>query len=161
VKMNRLTKMLLGGTLSLALLTTGDLVIGAPQVHAATVSASSQADNVIAATGKRFLGVPYQFGAPSGNPNSFDCSSFTQYVFRQNGIKLPRNSRQQSQVGTFVPRSELKPGDLVFFYSPIHHVGIYIGNGKMINTYGKGGVTITDINSSWWSANYNTARRVI
>ncbi|SDP26247.1 NlpC/P60 family protein [Paenibacillus sp. yr247] len=160
MRMNRLTKTLLGGSLSLALLTTGNLVIGAPQAHAATVSASSQANNVVA-TGQRFLGVRYQFGAPSGNPNSFDCSSFTQYVFQQNGIKIPRNSRQQSQVGTYVPRSKLKPGDLVFFYSPIHHVGIYIGNGKMINTYGKGGVTITDINSGWWNEHYTTARRVI
>jgi hypothetical protein len=63
--------------------------------------------------------------------------------------------------GTFVPRDHLQPGDLVFFYSPVHHVAIYMGNGKIIHTYGKPGVTITDLNSGWWSSHYNTARRVL
>ncbi|MDF2664082.1 MAG: hydrolase, partial [Paenibacillus sp.] len=52
-------------------------------------------------------------------------------------------------------------GDLVFFYSPIHHVGIYIGNGKVMHTYGKPGVTISSINSGWWKDHYTTARRVL
>ncbi|MCZ8512238.1 C40 family peptidase [Paenibacillus filicis] len=160
LKRNRLSKTLLGITLSFSLLAAGNMALGTPQAHAASVSASSTANNVIA-TGKRFMGVRYQFGAPSGSTKSFDCSSFTQYAFKQNGINIPRSSRQQSQVGTYVPRSQLKPGDLVFFYSPIHHVGIYMGNGKILHTFGKGGVTISDLNSSWWSSHYTTARRVI
>ena len=68
------------------------------------------------------LGVRYKFGALKGRTNSFDCSSFTQYVFGKYGINLPRSSKQQSQVGTYVARDQLQPGDLVFFYSPIHHV---------------------------------------
>ncbi|SDP24064.1 Cell wall-associated hydrolase, NlpC family [Paenibacillus sp. yr247] len=126
----------------------------------ASTSVSNKANNIIA-LGKNYLGVPYKFGAQKGNTSTFDCSSFTQYVFGKNGINLPRSSKQQSQVGKFVPRNQLQPGDLVFFYSPIHHVGIYIGNGKVMHTYGSPGVTITDMNSGWWSNHYATARRVL
>ncbi|ADM70029.1 Murein DD-endopeptidase MepS/Murein LD-carboxypeptidase [Paenibacillus polymyxa E681] len=138
-------------------LSAGSFVVGPATTHAAS---ASKADQIIS-TGSQFMGVRYEHGAPAGNTSSFDCSSFTQYVFGQNGIKLPRSSRQQSTVGTFVPRSQLKTGDLVFFYSPIHHVAIYMGNGKILHTYGKGGVTVTDLNSGWWSRNYTTARRVL
>jgi cell wall-associated NlpC family hydrolase len=107
------------------------------------------------------MGVPYKFGAPSGSTRAFDCSSFTQYVYKKNGISLPRTSIAQSKVGRYVSRSNLQPGDLVFFYSPIHHVAIYIGNGKILHTYGAPGVTISSLNSSWWSSHYTTARRVL
>jgi murein DD-endopeptidase / murein LD-carboxypeptidase len=126
----------------------------------AAAPTSTVADNVIT-TAKQYMGTPYQYGAKAGNTSSFDCSSFTQYVFKQNGISIPRDSRQQSQAGTYVSRDQLQPGDLVFFYSPIHHVAIYIGNGQIIHTYGKGGVTISNLNSGWWSSHYTTARRVI
>ncbi|RKN84324.1 NlpC/P60 family protein [Paenibacillus ginsengarvi] len=107
------------------------------------------------------MGTPYKFGSKSGNTKSFDCSSFTQYLFEQAGISIPRSSKEQSTFGTYVPRSELKPGDLVFFYSPVHHVALYIGNGKILHTYGEPGVTINDLNSGWWDEHYTTARRVI
>ncbi|MBD2862103.1 MULTISPECIES: C40 family peptidase [Paenibacillus] len=126
----------------------------------ASVSATSKATKIIN-TGKKYMGVRYKFGAKTGNTSSFDCSSFTQYIFRQHGVNIPRSSKQQSKVGKFVPKSQLKPGDLVFFYSPIHHVGIYIGNGKVMHTYGKPGVTISSINSGWWKDHYTTARRVL
>lgn len=134
----------------------------APSAHAATTSsqASATAQRVID-LGKKYMGTPYKFGARTGDTRYFDCSSFTQYVYKQVGINLPRTSKAQSQVGKYVKRSDLKPGDLVFFYSPIHHVGIYIGNGKVLHTYGKPGVTISDMNSGWWSSHYATARRVI
>jgi cell wall-associated NlpC family hydrolase len=156
---NYFAKSLVGITLSLSLLFSGSMFLTAKPAHAATVSASTTASNIIA-TGERFLGVPYQWGVHSGRTDRFDCSSFTQYVFKQNGISLPRNSRQQSRVGTYVDRNQLQPGDLVFFYSPIHHVAIYMGNGKLLHTFGKAGVTITNF-SGWWSSHYNTARRVL
>jgi lipoprotein Spr len=152
-------KSVVGVTLSLAVLFSGSTLLTAQPAHAATVSASTTASNIIA-TGERFMGVPYQWGAKSGRTDRFDCSSFTQYVFKQNGIAIPRDSRQQSRVGTYVDRNNLQPGDLVFFYSPIHHVAIYMGNGKLLHTFGKAGVTITDF-SGWWSSHYNTARRVL
>jgi hypothetical protein len=60
-----------------------------------------------------------------------------------------------------VSRSNLRPGDLVFFYSPVSHVAIYIGNGKILHTWGKPGVTISNLNYGWWDDHYRTARRVI
>jgi murein DD-endopeptidase / murein LD-carboxypeptidase len=131
-----------------------------PTATFAATAPTTAADNVIT-TAKQFMGTPYQYGAKAGNTSSFDCSSFTQYVFAQNGISIPRDSRQQSQAGTYVSRDQLQPGDLVFFYSPIHHVAIYMGNGQIIHTWGKGGVRIDSLNSGWWSSHYTTARRVI
>jgi cell wall-associated NlpC family hydrolase len=71
-------------------------------------------------------------------PDAFDCSGLTSYAYAAAGISLPHSSRAQSQLGTQVSRGELQPGDLVFFYSPISHVGLYIGNGMMVHarTYG-------------------------
>jgi lipoprotein Spr len=167
MKKNRLVKSLLGITLSVTLFASANLIVTPQSAHAASTapttastSMSGKANSIIS-TGKQYLGVRYQFGAPKGRTTAFDCSSFTQYVYGKNGINLPRSSRQQSQTGTYVPINQLQPGDLVFFYSPIHHVGIYIGNGKILHTYGKPGVTISDMNSGWWSKNYKTARRVI
>lgn len=155
---NRFSKLCVGVTLSLSMvLSTGSLFIHTNSAYAAS---SSTADQIIS-TGQQFMGVPYKFGAKSGRTDAFDCSSFTQYVYKQNGISLPRSSKQQSTVGTFVSRDQLQPGDLVFFYSPIHHVAIYMGNGKLLHTFGKGGVTITDLNSGSWNSHYATARRVL
>ena len=82
------------------------------------------------------LGDPYQHAATG--PDAFDCSGLTAYAYAAAGISLPHSSRAQSQLGTQVSRAELQPGDLVFFYSPISHVGLYIGDGMMVHarTYG-------------------------
>ena len=87
---------------------------------------------------RRYLGTPYLWGGTT--PAGFDCSGFTQHVFRQVGVNLPRVSRAQIGVGQRVNRADLQPGDLVFFGSPIHHVGIYAGGGQMIHspTHGQG-----------------------
>ncbi|MER7204207.1 C40 family peptidase [Streptomyces sp. NPDC000188] len=66
-------------------------------------------------------------------PNAFDCSGLTQAAYRSAGISLPRTTYSQINAGPRIPRSQLQPGDLVFFYSGISHVGLYIGNGKMIH----------------------------
>jgi LysM repeat protein len=119
-------------------------------------------DEVIG-TGTKYLGTPYQYGAPLGNTSSFDCSSFTAFVFGQNGVQLPRTSSAQSGAGYAVSKSNLQKGDLVFFNtsgSGISHVGIYAGNGQMINAQ-TGGVKYANINSSYWGPRYVTARRVV
>ena len=77
------------------------------------------------------LGTPYQWGA--SGPNRFDCSGLTSWVWRKAGVSLPHSSRAQYAGGRKVSRAEIQPGDLVFHGSPIHHVGIYIGNGNMIS----------------------------
>jgi cell wall-associated NlpC family hydrolase len=77
------------------------------------------------------LGKAYRWGATG--PSTFDCSGLTSFAFRQAGITLPRSSSQQALVGRPVGLDDLQPGDLVFFYSPVSHVGIYAGAGKMIH----------------------------
>jgi peptidoglycan DL-endopeptidase CwlO len=77
------------------------------------------------------IGAPYRYGA--AGPNAFDCSGLVNWAFRGAGITLPRTSRALSQVGTPIARADLQPGDLVFFYRPISHVAIYIGDGKVVH----------------------------
>lgn len=77
------------------------------------------------------LGSPYVWGATG--PNAFDCSGLAQAAYRSAGVSLPRTTYSQINAGRRVTLSELQPGDLVFFYAGITHVGIYIGNGQMIH----------------------------
>lgn len=88
----------------------------------------------VISTALQYLGVPYVWGGAS--PRGFDCSGLVQYSFAKVGIRLPHSSRMQYNYGRHVSRSQLKPGDLVFFWNPIHHVGIYIGNGKIVHATG-------------------------
>lgn len=115
--------------------------------------------NAIVAYASNFLGRPYVWGATG--PNAFDCSGLTYYVFAHFGVKLPRVSRYQATVGTYVPKSKLQPGDLVFFAKPgraIHHVGIYVGNNSYIHSPQTGDVV--KISSLSSRSDYYTARRV-
>jgi cell wall-associated NlpC family hydrolase len=77
------------------------------------------------------LGKPYQWGATG--PGSFDCSGLTMMAWAQAGVSLPHSSRAQIGIGRQVTRSELQPGDLIFRYSPISHVSLYVGNGQQIS----------------------------
>jgi cell wall-associated NlpC family hydrolase len=83
------------------------------------------------ATAQAQIGKPYEFGA--AGPGSFDCSGLTMYAWNSAGVSLPHSSRAQFSSLPHVAKSQLQPGDLVFFGSPIHHVGIYEGGGAMIN----------------------------
>ena len=93
------------------------------------------------------LGDPYVWAA--GGPDAFDCSGLTSYAWAAAGVSLPHSSRGQMGYGTRVSRSEVRAGDLVFFYSPVHHVGIAINNTQMVHapTFGVP-VTIANIDSS-------------
>jgi cell wall-associated NlpC family hydrolase len=77
------------------------------------------------------LGKPYVWGGTG--PNGYDCSGLTQWAYAKAGITLPRVAAAQASYGTPVTRSQLQPGDLVFFYSPISHEGMYLGNGQMVH----------------------------
>lgn len=77
------------------------------------------------------IGDPYVWGA--AGPNSFDCSGLTMWAYKQVGINLPHYAGSQWNAGTHVSRGDLQPGDLVFFYSDLHHMGIYVGGGKMLH----------------------------
>ena len=76
------------------------------------------------------IGKPYSYGA--AGPDSYDCSGLTMWAWAQAGVSLPHNSGAQYAATTRVGRSDWEPGDLLFFGSPIHHVGMYIGNGQMV-----------------------------
>ena len=82
-----------------------------------------------AAQGK--IGSPYVWSA--SGPNSFDCSGLTSWAFKQAGISIPRVSQEQANIGTRVSQGQLVPGDLVFFYNDLHHVGFYAGNGQILH----------------------------
>ncbi|MFF7360997.1 NlpC/P60 family protein [Streptomyces sp. NPDC008125] len=101
---------------------------GAPSV-APTTPDSRAAEAVAFAYGA--LGKPYVWGATG--PSAYDCSGLTQAAWRAAGVSLPRTTYTQINAGQRVSRSQLAPGDLVFFYSGISHVGLYIGDGKMIH----------------------------
>ncbi len=117
----------------------------------------------IIATAKKYIGVPYLWAGTT--PKGFDCSGYTQYVFKQNGISLSRTTTTQYKEGTYVRRSNLQPGDLVFFENTyregISHVGIYIGDGNFIHASSSKGVTITPLSNPYWDARYYGARRIL
>jgi cell wall-associated NlpC family hydrolase len=100
-------------------------------VAAAPAAAPTHAAQVAVNTALAQQGKPYVWGA--AGPNSYDCSGLTQAAYRAAGISLPHSSSMQSRVGTPVALSALQPGDLLFFYSPVSHVGMYIGNGQMVH----------------------------
>lgn len=80
---------------------------------------------------KKQLGKGYQFGA--AGPNSFDCSGLVMKAWESADVSLPHNTVAQYNKARHIPKSNLKPGDIVFFYDTMHHNGIYIGNGKIID----------------------------
>ena len=127
---------------------------------------SSKVDKLISFA-KTLLGKDYSWGAEG--PNSFDCSGFTYYVFKQSaGITIPRVSKDQSKYGAYVSRSNVQKGDLVFFDTDgsndgnVSHVGIYIGNGQFIHaSSSKDEVVISDFNSNYYTNAFVNARRVL
>ena len=131
-----------------------------------TASPSATVDKVISLA-KSLLGKPYVWAAEG--PNSFDCSGYTYYVFKKAAnTVIPRTSAAQSKYGTYVSKSNIKIGDLVFFDTSgvndgnVSHVGIYIGNNEFIHcSSSKGKVVISQLNSSYYSKAYVNARRVL
>ena len=98
---------------------------------AAPAAAPTEAAAIAVQTALAQVGKPYVVAA--SGPNGFDCSGLTQFAYAAAGVSLPHSSRTQSTMGAAVSRADLQPGDLVFFYSPVSHVGMYIGNGQMVH----------------------------
>ncbi|GEN32598.1 MULTISPECIES: C40 family peptidase [Aneurinibacillus] len=168
-----LTTGLLAGSMLL-----GGLAAGPGQAEAAMVSAkfgttvnvaneNRVIDNIIR-TGKSLMGGKAQYSHNYVPGKYMDCSQFIYYIFKKNGIDIhTRDDDRQVKLGSYVPKSKLQKGDLIFYSTKknkwdITHVSMYIGNGKvlhMANT--KYDVTISNLNSSWHQKYYVTARRVI
>lgn len=158
-------------TVSSAILLTFGMFDGLVNLNQTAFAQESQvkrslADRIIA-TGLKYRGTPYVFGTRPGQTSTFDCSTFTQYIFGVYGIKLPRTSRQQARVGQTVPSiSDLRKGDLIFFKTGIRqdgkidHVAVYMGNGKILHTIPDGGVQVSDFDG-FWRATSVLAKRVI
>ncbi|MEY4600058.1 MAG: hypothetical protein RLZZ445_2855 [Pseudomonadota bacterium] len=111
-----------------------------------------------------FIGVRYKYGGTTPD-TGFDCSGLIRYVFNQaTGKALPGNAREISQVGSSIDRTELQPGDLVFFNTlrrPFSHVGIYLGDSRFVHAPSRGGkVEIVDMSDRYWQTRYNGARRL-
>lgn len=123
-----------------------------------SVFANSKLDDAI----DPLLGIRYKSGGTTAA--GFDCSGFTQYVFKKLGLDLPRDSRSQAKRGEKVDKSQLRAGDLVFFNTNgkgVSHVGIYVGDGKFAHSSLSKGITITALTDKYYSQRYLFARRVI
>lgn len=120
--------------------------------------------SLIVNNSQKYIGVPYVYGGTS--TRGFDCSGFTQYVFRESGISINRTARNQVYNGVIIAKEDLQPGDLVIFSNTsgtgfATHVGIYLGNGKLIHSGTSRGVSIVDLDSSYFVEHYACSRRVI
>ncbi|CFA98837.1 C40 family peptidase [Neisseria meningitidis] len=133
-------------------------------INRAPARRAGNADELIGSA-MGLLGIAYRYGGTSIS-TGFDCSGFMQHIFkRAMGINLPRTSAEQARMGTPVARSELQPGDMVFFRtlggSRISHVGLYIGNNRFIHAPRTGkNIEITSLSHKYWSGKYAFARRV-
>ncbi len=118
-------------------------------------------DHPVLDVAQQFLGLPYRFGADGG---AYDCSGFVRSVFAEVGVDLPHSARDQFGHGDFVSRSDLKPGDLVFFHTyrrDASHVGIYCGEDKFIHATSAGGrVQVDSLNQPYYTARYLGGRRI-
>lgn len=105
-----------------------------------------------------------RYSAGGTGPNRFDCSGLTKYVYKQvTGKDLPHQSHSQYAIVKKIKKKDARPGDLVFFFGGgAHHVGIYIGNGKMIDAVGYGsGVRVSPISGDWWGRTYTGMGRIL
>ncbi|HEX3028868.1 MAG TPA: SH3 domain-containing C40 family peptidase [Clostridia bacterium] len=114
---------------------------------------------------ERFIGTPYVWGG--NDPSGFDCSGFVKYVYHSFGFELNRVACDQAKQGTWVGKTDLLPGDLVFFdtdggHNYINHVGMYIGNGMFIHASSSAGkVTTSNITKGFYSDSFMMARRIL
>lgn len=118
-------------------------------------------------TANSALGIKYTFGGASPS-TGFDCSGLAMYAYEKVGVFLPHRAAEQAKLGTLISKSDLKPGDLIFFDTDggndsVTHVGIYIGNGNFISARSGSTqkVAVSSLGNSYWSSTYMSARRYI
>lgn len=135
-----------------------------PSFHTSNAANASIEDRLIQ-TGMQYLGVPYEWGASTDQTLTFDCSSYTLRVFAENGITIPRTSVLQYELGTPVALEHAKKGNLVFFHNGQTgvpgHVGIYIGDMKMLSATVSKGTRVVDISTSYWMSRFIGVKDVL
>jgi cell wall-associated NlpC family hydrolase len=138
----------------------GELQNG-PSLATLPLGVAGGSTNGVVSLALQYLGVPYVWGGAT--PSGFDCSGLVQYVYAQLGVSLPHNTVAQwhDPIAVSIPRSQLQPGDLVFF-NRLDHVGIYIGGGYIIDAPHTGAyVRIDSLSDGWFAANYDGAKRIV
>ncbi len=125
-------------------------------------AASSVSSTKIVSSAKNLVGIKYSYGGTT--KAGFDCSGFVGYVYKANGVKLPRTASGMYSTGKSVKKADLKTGDLVFFNTSgkgVSHVGMYIGNGKFIHASTSKGVRVDKLNDPYyWGKKYVGSKRV-
>lgn len=153
----KLTTKLFSITLLLAAVLS---ILPVQPAQAATVTTRRRA---VVSTAYRYRGRRYVFGATG--PRTFDCSGYVRYVYRQHGVYLPRTAAAQSRVGATVSKRNLVAGDIVFFKNTykrgISHVGIYVGNNRIIHAFPRKGVTVDSLSNAYLRAKYAGSKRVL
>ena len=123
---------------------------------------ASRIASTLRAETQRWEGTPYELGGTTRR--GIDCSAFAQRLYRNAlDVELPRSTRTQVQEGQRISKSNLRPGDLVFFRPArkVRHVGVYVGEGEFAHASTSEGVTITPLSREYWQDAYWTARRVL
>nr|WP_300002548.1 peptidoglycan-binding protein [Tissierella sp.] len=143
---------------------TGKIAAGKPTPATPNRNDSGKSTTInIINTAKKFIGGRYVYGGSS--PSGFDCSGFTQYVYSQMGINIPRATGSQASAGTRVSKSDLEPGDLLIFSNTYKagpsHAGVYLGNGQFIHAANPSkGIRLDSINSGYYNGKFSYGRRV-
>lgn len=141
-------------------------VAGSPETRKMNTYSAEEAVNLrndIRTEARKYIGVRYKYGGTT--PKGFDCSGYTQYVFKRLGIALNRSCKGQLVNGVIIAKDDLQCGDLIFFKNTTgssfaSHIGIYIGNGQLIHA-GSRGITVVSLEQAYFTYHYMCARRVI
>jgi N-acetylmuramoyl-L-alanine amidase len=147
--------------------TSSDTIAARGNISRTLAATASKLPSDILGFAKKYLGVKYVWGGES--PSGFDCSGFVYYVFKHFGFEMERTASSQATQGDKISKSDLTPGDLVFFdtnggHNKINHVGIYIGGGKFIQSSSGSSahkVVISNLTSGFYADSYMTARRLL
>ncbi|MFC0213971.1 C40 family peptidase [Paenibacillus chartarius] len=155
--------MLTAAALSLSILASTS-VVNVPLFGPSTAEAAITTGDRLVGNAEWYYGkVTYVFGSRDLANLRLDCSSFTQLVYKNLNISIPWGSKAQAAKGRYVSRSSLQKGDLVFFRthgSAIDHVAIYQGGGRIIHNLPNRGIVSSNMNDSYWSSRYVTARHI-